>query len=106
MPVCQTLPKAKITCLDYSPNMMERAKGQARRRGLSNVSFFQGDVGKLPFESGNFDIVLSLNGFHTFPDKEAACAETFRVLESGGLFCGCLYAKGENRRTDWFVDKL
>ncbi len=39
MPVYQTLPKAKITCLDYSPDMMERAKRQAQRRGLSNVSF-------------------------------------------------------------------
>lgn len=106
MPVYQTLPKAKITCLDYSPDMMERAQRQAQRRGLSDVTFTQGDVGKLPFESGSFDIVLSLNGFHAFPDKEAAYSETFRVLKHGGLFCGCFYIKGENRRTDWFVDKL
>ncbi len=102
MPVYQTLPKAKITCLDYSPDMMERAK----RRAPDNVQFVQGDVGRLPFEDHSFDIVLSLNGFHAFPDKEAAYAETFRVLKPGGLVCGCFYIKGENRRTDWFVDKL
>lgn len=102
MPVYRTLPQAKITCLDYSPDMMERA----RRRASGNARFVQGDVGKLPFESGSFDIVLSLNGFHAFPDKEAAYAQTFRVLKPGGLFCGCFYIKGENRRTDWFVDKL
>lgn len=102
MPVYRTLPKAKITCLDYSPDMMERA----RRRAPDNVSFVQGDVGQLPFDDESFDIVLSLNGFHAFPDKEAAYAETFRVLKRGGVFCGCFYVKGENRRTDGFIDKL
>ena len=38
--------------------------------------------------SGSFDTVLSLNGFHAFPDKEAAYRETFRVLRPGGTFCG------------------
>ena len=50
-----------------------------------------------------FDIVLSLNGFHAFPDKEAAYWEVFRVLRPGGTFCGCFYVMGEHKRTDWFV---
>lgn len=106
MPVYKTLPEADITCLDYSADMMERAKRQAAYRGLANVRFVQGDVGKLPFENGSFDLVLSLNGFHAFPDKEAAYREVFRVLKPGGVFCGCFYIKGENRRTDWFIEKL
>ena len=72
MPVYKTLPDADITCMDYSPDMMERAKWQAAKRGIENVRFMQGDVGKLPFEAESFDLVMSLNGFHTFPDKEAA----------------------------------
>ncbi len=106
MPVYETLPDADITCLDYSPDMMERAKRQAEKRGIENVSFMQGDVGKLTFEDGSFDLVLSLNGFHAFPDKEAAYREVFRVLKPGGIFCGCFYVKGENKRTDWFVEKI
>lgn len=102
MPVYRTLPKANVTCLDYSPDMM----AQAKRRAPGNVQFVQGDVGKLPFESGSFDMVLSLNGFHAFPDKEAAYAETFRVLKPGGVFCGCFYIAGENKRTDWFIQKF
>ena len=39
---------------------------------LRNVRFQQGDVGALPFENDSFDLVLSLNGFHAFPDKEAS----------------------------------
>ena len=53
-----------------------------------------------------FDIVLSLNGFHAFPDKEAAYREVFRVLRPGGTFCGCFYVKGEHKRTDWFVRQV
>ena len=103
MPLYQTLPQADITCLDYSPDMMGQAQEKADRLQLKNVTFRQGDVGTLPFSDGAFDIVLSLNGFHAFPDKEAAYREVFRVLKPGGTFCGCFYVAGECKRTDWFV---
>ena len=63
------------------------------------MTFRQGDVGALPYEDDTFDIVLSLNGFHAFPDKEAAYREVFRVLRPGGTFCGCFYVMGEHKRT-------
>lgn len=103
MPLYQTLPRASITCLDYSPDMMAQAREKAARLRLANVSFQQGDVGALPYADGSFDTVLSLNGFHAFPDKEAAYRETFRVLKPGGTFCGCFYVAGEHPRTDWFI---
>lgn len=106
MPVYKTLPRADITCLDYSPDMMAQAQRRAGNLELNHVRFRQGDVGKLPFDEGSFDLVLSLNGFHAFPNKEAAYRETFRVLKPGGIFCGCFYIKGENRRTDWFIEHL
>ena len=73
---------------------------------INNITFVQGDVGALPFEDESFDIVLSLNGFHAFPDKEAAWRETYRVLKKGGTFCGCFYIQGGCKRTDWFIKKL
>ena len=103
MPLYQTLPQADITCLDYSPDMMGQAQEKAERLHLENVTFRQGEVGALPFADGAFDIVLSLNGFHAFPDKEAAYREVFRVLKSGGTFCGCFYVAGECKQSDWFV---
>ena len=106
MPVWQSLPQADITCLDYSPDMMASAQEKAKRLGIANVAFTQGDVGALPFDDESFDIVLSLNGFHAFPDKEAAYRETHRVLKKGGIFCGCFYIQGECRRTDWFIKHL
>ena len=83
--------------------MMGQAKEKADRLHLKNVTFQQGDVGALPYEDGTFDIVLSLNGFHAFPDKEAAYREVFRVLKPGGTFCGCFYVQGEHKRTDRFI---
>lgn len=103
MPLYQTLPQADVTCLDYSPDMMGQAQEKADRLHLKNVTFRQGDVGALPFADGAFDIVLSLNGFHAFPDKEAAYRELFRVLRPGGTFCGCFYVAGECKQSDWFV---
>ncbi len=103
MPLYASLPKAAVTCLDYSADMMENAKKRAKAMDLPNVAFVQGDVGALPFGDESFDAVLSLNGFHAFPDKEAAFRETYRVLKPGGTFCGCFYIAGEFGRTDWFV---
>lgn len=106
MPVYNDLPDAEITCLDCSEAMMAAAKRRAAGAGLRNVTFVPGDVGALPFTDENFDVVLSLNGFHAFPDKDAAYRETHRVLKPGGTFCGCFYIRGQNRHTDWFIRKL
>ncbi|MBR2685559.1 MAG: class I SAM-dependent methyltransferase [Erysipelotrichaceae bacterium] len=106
MPLYQGLPKADITCLDYSEDMMASAKEKAKAFGIQNITFLQGDVGALPFDSNSFDLVLSLNGFHAFPDKEKAYREILRVLKPGGIFCGCFYIKGECRRTDWLIQHL
>ncbi len=106
IPIYRDLQKADITCLDYSSDMMKSAQEKAKEAGIRNIRFMQGDVGALPFEDGSFDIVLSLNGFHAFPDKEAAYRETFRVLKPGGIFCGCFYIQGGCRRTDWFIQHL
>ncbi len=106
MPVYKDLPGADVTCLDYSADMMAAARKRAEKAGIKNVSFMRGDVGALPFGDGSFDVVLSLNGFHAFPDKEAAWRETYRVLKKGGTFCGCFYIRGGCKRTDWFIKKL
>ena len=106
MPVYRDLPEADITCLDYSRDMMSSAQEKAEAAGIKNIRFLQGDVGTLPFEDESFDIVLSLNGFHAFPDKEAAYRETLRVLKPGGTFCGCFYVQGGCSRTDWFIRHL
>lgn len=106
LPVYKDLTDAEIFCLDYSDKMLEAAKARAEQMNLREIKFLQGDVGALPFADNFFDLVLSVNGFHVFPDKNSAWSETRRVLKRGGTFCGCMYVKGENRRTDFFVQKF
>ena len=106
LPGYRELDGADIFCLDYSNKMLDAAKERADQMNLRGVKFFQGDVADLPFAENFFDVVLSVNGFHVFPDKISAWAETYRVLRRGGIFCGCMYVKGENRRTDIFVNQF
>jgi len=100
------LKNARITCLDYSEDMLEGAKTQIEKHGLSCISLMQGDVGNMPLESAVFDAVLSMNGFHVFPDKEKAYAEIARILKPGGIFLGCFYIRGERKRSDFVVNAI
>jgi len=92
--------------MDYSNDMLEIAKARFKNNGLNNIECKQGDVGNIPFENETFDLVLSMNGFHVFPDKEKAFSEIKRVLKNNGLFIGCFYVKGINKRTDWFIKNI
>lgn len=96
------LNRAHIVCLDYSEEMLARAR--RRLRDLKHITFVQGDVGALPFSDQSFDIVVSMNGFHAFPDKTKAYEETRRVLKPGGFMIGCCYIRGESRITDSLVN--
>ena len=98
------LPSAKITCLDYSKDMLEKAKH--RLGECDHITLMQGDVAHLPISDDSCDIVMSMNGFHAFPDKNKAFRETYRVLKKGGIFIACFYIKGECARTDWLVHRI
>lgn len=100
----KSLEASKITCLDYSEDMLTQAHRQLD--GCPHITLQQGDVGSLPFENQSFDIAISMNGFHAFPDKKRAFDETCRVLKSNGRFISCFYIQGESRRTDWLVNNI
>ena len=95
---------AQITCLDYSVDMLEQAR--KRLDGQAHIRCVQGDVGNLQLDNESFDIVVSMNGFHAFPDKQKAFHETWRVLKSGGKFIACFYIKEKSKRTDWLVKNI
>ena len=99
-----SLKSARITCLDYSVDMLAQAEN--RLRGQAHVKCMQGDVGDLPMDDRSFDIVVSMNGFHAFPDKEKAFRETWRVLKPGGRFIACFYIKSKAGITDWLMKNI
>ncbi len=98
------LTSAKITCLDYSEDMLKKA--EQRLKNCGHITLMQGDVAHLPISDESCGIVMSMNGFHAFPDKNRAFRETYRVLKKGGMFIACFYIKGESARTDWLVHRI
>jgi len=98
--------QADIICLDYSEDMLEQAKARFAKAGLDGIKTLQGDVGNLPFADETFDIVLSMNGFHAFPDKDKAFLETNRVLKKGGFFISTFYIKDKSKITDMLINKV
>ena len=98
------LEHSKITCVDYSTDMLEQAR--MRLDGTNNITLSQGDVGAMEFDDESFDVVMSMNGFHAFPDKLKAFDETCRVLRKGGQFIACFYIRGQFGRSDWLVNHI
>lgn len=73
--------KAKVNGLDFSPQMIARA-----RRRAPDAHLLEGDAQSLPFEANSFDTVLSNFGIQHTPDHDRAYAEVLRVLRPGGAF--------------------
>jgi len=74
---------ARVTALDLTPALLERARENSRIAGVE-VDWREGDVEKLPFEDGAFDVVLSQFGHIFAPRPDVAIAEMLRVLKPGG----------------------
>ena len=92
---------ARVTGIDLTPELLERARENARTAGVE-VEWHEGDVEKLPFNAGAFDVVVSQYGHMFAPRPDVAVSEMLRVLKPGGtiafstwppeLFVGRMFA--------------
>src|SRR5580698_1524572 len=71
---------ARVTGLDLTPELLERARENARTANVE-IDWHEGDVEKLPFADAAFDVVLSQYGHIFAPRPELAIAEMLRVLK-------------------------
>ena len=74
---------AKVSGLDLTPELLERARENARIAKV-NVDFIEGDAEALPYPDASFDVVLSQFGHIFAPRPAIAVKEMLRVLGSGG----------------------
>ena len=76
----------KIIGLDFTPEMIEKARENVKRRGYTNIEFIQGDIENMPLESNLADAIVSNCVLNLVPNKKAAFREIYRVLKSNGHF--------------------
>ena len=70
--------------LDMTPDMLELARRNQAKLGLTNVEFVQGEMERMPLPDASVDVVISNCVVCLSPDKDAVFQEAFRVLAPGG----------------------
>ena len=77
----------QVIGIDFSPQMIEKARKNANKRGYNNVKFLEGDIEQMPLPDNTADIVVSNCVLNLLPAKNKIFKEVYRVLRPGGHFC-------------------
>jgi SAM-dependent methyltransferase len=75
---------AVVTGVDIAPNLIERAREDAKREGLT-AQFDEGDAENLPYADASFDAVITMFGAMFTPRPELTAGELKRVCRPGGI---------------------
>jgi SAM-dependent methyltransferase len=75
---------SRVIAVDRSAMVLNRAKGLARRRRASNVTWKQGELEKLPVKDESVDVALLSQALHHAQDPGRAVAEAARITVPGG----------------------
>ena len=94
-------PAATITALDYSEISVEKAK-RVNREGLQagRCQILQGDVSRLPFGDGSFDLATAFETVYFWPGPLESFKEVYRILKKGGCFLIVNESDGTNKADD------
>jgi len=74
----------RVIGVDMTPEMVEKAKENAKKLGVNNVEFRHGDIEHLPVDDNSVDVIISNCVINLSPNKQAVFHEAFRVLKPGG----------------------
>lgn len=77
----------KVIGIDFSPQMLAKARANAAKRGYDNVEFREGDIENMPVGNDTADVVVSNCVLNLLPRKDRIFKEIRRVLKPGGHFC-------------------
>ncbi|HEY3613779.1 MAG TPA: bifunctional demethylmenaquinone methyltransferase/2-methoxy-6-polyprenyl-1,4-benzoquinol methylase UbiE [Gaiellales bacterium] len=73
-----------VTGLDFSGEMLERARRKPRAAAAAEVTWVQGDAMHMPFPDDSFAAVTIGFGLRNLPDVEGGLRELARVVRPGG----------------------
>ena len=74
---------AEVAGIDIAPNLLDQARLRANREGV-NVDFQEGDAETLPYQTGAFDLVVTMFGAMFAPRPDIVARELLRVCRAGG----------------------
>jgi len=74
----------KVIGVDMTPEMLDKARDNAHRSGLTNVEFRLGEIENLPVADNSVDVIISNCVINLSPDKRKVFKEAFRVIKPGG----------------------
>jgi len=72
--------------LDMTDEMLDLARENQRKAGVTNAEFLKGDIEDVPLPDGSVDVIISNCVINLAADKERVIREAFRVLRPGGRF--------------------
>ena len=77
-------PGGKVIGVDMTPEMVTRARANARKGGYTNVDFRLGEIESLPVADATVDVIISNCVLNLSPERDRVLAEALRVLKPGG----------------------
>jgi SAM-dependent methyltransferase len=79
-------PTGKAYGLDMTDDMLELARENQRKAGVTNVEFLKGAIEEIPLPANSVDVIISNCVINLSADKGKVLREAFRVLKPGGRF--------------------
>lgn len=76
----------RVIGVDMTPEMIEKARQNAKKGSYENVEFRLGEIENLPAADKSIDVVISNCVINLAPNKRRVFNEAFRVLRPGGRF--------------------
>lgn len=74
----------RVIGVDMTPEMISRARANAKKGGFHNVEFRLGEIENLPVKDESVDVIISNCVVNLSPEKPRVFAEAYRVLKPGG----------------------
>jgi arsenite methyltransferase len=77
-------PSGKAYGLDMTDEMLELARENQQRAGVTNAEFLRGEIEAVPLPDASVDVIISNCVVNLSADKRKVISEAFRVLRPGG----------------------
>jgi len=74
----------RVIGIDMTPDMLSKARTNAKRGKYSNVEFRLGEIEHLPVADNSIDVIISNCVINLSPDKAQVFRDAYRVLKPGG----------------------